>query len=80
MEQVREVISKGASMGQLQHELMVLNKEDRLSLQDQAGVSDAKATISPADVLAMKSDLCIPWNQFKILRRYFPHTFVSNHS
>lgn len=72
IEQVREVISKGAPMDQLQHELKTLTKEDRQSLLDQASVHDAAIAISPNDVLAMKSDLSIPWNKFRILRRYHP--------
>lgn len=71
MEQVREAISMGASVDQLTHELKTLNKEDRQSLL--VSVHDATAIISPNDVLAMKSDLSIPWNKFRILRR-------SNHS
>lgn len=73
MEQVRGMISKGSSLDQLQHEVKTLTKEDRQSLLEQAGIHDATATISPNDVLAMKSDLSIPWNKFRILRRYFPH-------
>lgn len=57
-------------MDQLQHELKILTKEDRQSLLEQASVHDAAATISPNDVLAMKADLSIPWNKFRILRRY----------
>ena len=70
MEQVREVISKGTPADQLQHELKVLTKEDRQLLLEEASVKDAKATISPNDVLAMKADLSIPWKKFRILRRY----------
>ena len=36
MEQVRDVISKGSSVDQLQYELKVLTKEDRQSLLDTA--------------------------------------------
>lgn len=71
MEQVRGMISKGSSLDQLQYEFKTLTKEDRQSLLDQAGIHDAIATISPNDVLAMKSDLSIPWNKFRTLRRYF---------
>lgn len=70
MEQVREVLSKGAALDQLQHELKTLTKEDRQSLLVQAGVHDAKAVIPANDVLAMKADLCISWNEMRILRRY----------
>lgn len=71
MEQVREIISKGTSADQLQHELKALTKEDRQALLEQASIHDATATISPDDVLAMKADLSIPWNKFRILRRYY---------
>ena len=57
----------GASVDQLSHEVKAMDKDDRQSLLVEASVHDATATISPSDILAMKSDLCIPWNKF---RRY----------
>ena len=56
MEQVRDVISKGSSVDQLQYELKVLTKEDRQSLLDTASVHDVSTVIPPSEVLAMKSD------------------------
>lgn len=70
MEQVREIISKGASADQLQHELKVLTREDRQSLLDLACVRDASAVIPPSEVLAMKADLSITWSKLRVLRRY----------
>lgn len=69
MGQVREVISKGASADQLQHELKMLTKADRQSLLDLASVRDAATVIPPSDVLAMKADLSITWSKLRVLRR-----------
>ena len=63
---MREAISKGSSVDQLQHELKALSKEDRQSLLHEA--TDAVA-VSNNDVLAMKADLSVPWNKLRILRR-----------
>lgn len=71
IELVRELVSKGASEEQLHYEVKTLSKEERQSLLHQASsTNDSTITVSPNDVLAMKSDLSIPWN---IFRRYFPH-------
>ena len=69
MGQVREIISKGASADQLQHELKVLTRDDRQSLLDLARVHDAATVIPPSDVLAMKADLSITWSKLRVLRR-----------
>ena len=69
MGQVREIISKGASADQLQHELKVLTRDDRQSLLDLASVHDAATVIPPSDVLAMKADLSITWSKLRVLRR-----------
>lgn len=69
MGQVREIISKGASAEQLQHELKVLTREDRQSLLDLASVRDVSIVIPPSDVLAMKADLSITWSKLRVLRR-----------
>lgn len=67
IEQVRDTISKGSSVDQLQYELKTLTKEDRQSLLQNA-TADTIA-VSNEDVLAMKADLSIPWNKLRILRR-----------
>lgn len=69
MEQVREIISKGASTDQLQYELKVLTREDRQSLLDLATVHDASVVIPPSEVLAMKANLSITWSKLRVLRR-----------
>lgn len=69
MEQVRDLISKGASTEQLQYELRVLTREDRQSLLDLASVHDASAEIPPSEVLAMKADLSLTWRKLRVLRR-----------
>lgn len=63
MEEVREVISKGA----FQYEVKALSRDDRQALLEQAKISDA---ISPNNILALKVDLSIPWNKLRFLRRY----------
>lgn len=69
MELVRDAISKGSSMDQLQYEIKALTKEDRESLLEQAKICNSTATVSPNDVLAMKADLSIPWNKLRMLRK-----------
>ena len=52
MEQVRDTISKGSSVDQLQYELKTLTKEDRQSLLQNATVDTV--AVSNDDVLAMR--------------------------
>ena len=66
---MREVISKGSPVQQLQHEVKALTKEDREAILDTA-LGDAASIAIPADqVLAMKADLSITWNKLRALRR-----------
>ena len=67
MDQVREAISKGSCVDQLQNEVKSLTKEDRQSLLQTA--TDDTVAVSANDVLAMKADLSIPWNKLRVLRR-----------
>ena len=60
MEQVREVLSKGSSMEQLQSELTVLGRDQRQSI----------FSIPADEVLAMKADLSITWSKLRVMRRY----------
>lgn len=73
MGQLREVISKGSSADQLQHEVKALTKDDRQSLLEQAKIQSFTATVSTNDVLAMKADLSIPWNKLRLLRNFDRH-------
>ena len=70
MEQVREVLSKGSSMEQLQSELTVLGREQRQSILESV-LGRGRTIAIPADeVLAMKVDLSITWSKLRVLRRY----------
>ncbi len=70
MEMVRDVISKGAPVEQLQYELRSLTKADREAILDSA-FGDKSSIIIPADqVLAMKADLSITWSKLRVMRRY----------
>ena len=70
MEQVREVLSKGSSMEQLQSELTVLGRDQRQSILESV-LGRGKAISIPADeVLAMKADLSITWSKLRVMRRY----------
>ena len=75
MSVVREVVSKGASSKQLEHEVKLLTKAERETLLESA-MGDMPAIAIPADqVLAMKADLSITWNKLRVLRRLDGHTY-----
>lgn len=67
IESVREVISKGSSMEQLQYEIKTLSKQDRESLLESA--ISSPLVIPSAEVLAMKADLSVTWSKLRTLRR-----------
>ena len=52
----------------LQNEVLSLGDERRALLKE-AGISD-EIKIGPAEVLAIKVGLAIPWNKIRILRRH----------
>ena len=69
LELVRNIVSKGAPVEQLQNELKCLTKEDREAILD-AAMGGAPSITIPADqVLAMKADLSITWNKLRVMRR-----------
>ena len=70
MEQVREVLSKGSSMEQLQSELTVLGREQRQSILEPVLGRGRTISIPADEVLAMKADLSITWSKLRVLRRY----------
>ena len=59
MEQVRDIVSKGASVKQLQFEVKNLTREEREAILH--SIPEAAITIPPEQILAMKADLSIPW-------------------
>lgn len=67
LEQVRATVSGGSSSSQLQDEIAHLAKEDREALLSEAALPIA---IPTDHSLAMKSDLQIPWNKMRAIRRY----------
>lgn len=69
MEQVRDLVSKGAPTRQLEYELKTKSKQEREELLD-ATIGTAKSITIPADqVLAMKANLQITWNSLRAMRR-----------
>ena len=52
----------------LQNEVLSLGDEQRRALLKEAGISD-EIIIGPAEVLAIKVGLAIPWNKIQILRK-----------
>lgn len=70
MEQMREVLSKGSPIEQIQSELTILSKEERQSLLKLTMENDCTVAIPAEEILAMKADLSITWNKLRVLRRY----------
>ena len=66
MAQVRKVLSLRNESQQMVDELKLLPKEERRELMKQANFM---TQIPPESGLAMKADLCLPWNKLRILRR-----------
>ncbi|KAL5502912.1 hypothetical protein EMCRGX_G009770 [Ephydatia muelleri] len=67
MHTARSVISGGEPSALLESEVLTLNDEEKKSLLEKAGITNV--SISPAEVLAIKTGLTIPWNRLRILRR-----------
>ena len=67
MHTARSVISGGEPSALLESEVLTLNDEEKKSLLEKAGITNV--SISLAEVLAIKTDLTIPWNRLRILRR-----------
>eukprot|EP00731_Ephydatia_muelleri_P004655 Em0002g831a len=60
----------------LQNEVLSLGDEQRRALLKEAGISD-EIKIGPAEVLAIKVGLAIPWNKIRILRRWLKASNIS---
>ena len=63
----RNVISGGKPSALLESEVLTLNDEEKKSLLEKAGITNV--SIRPAEVLAIKTGLTIPWNRLRLLRR-----------
>eukprot|EP00731_Ephydatia_muelleri_P001906 Em0001g1906a len=71
----RSVMSGGEPSALLESEVLTLNDEEKKSLLEKAGITNV--SISPAEVLAIKTGLTIPWNRLRILRRWLKASGVS---
>ncbi len=63
---IRELTSGGDSSSQLAAEVKALSKVEREALLQEASLP---VMISPCHALAIKSDLQMPWNKLRLLRR-----------
>ena len=61
------IVSKGASVKQLQFEVKNLTRKEREAILH--SIPEAAITIPPEQILAMKADLSIPWNKLRVVRR-----------
>eukprot|EP00731_Ephydatia_muelleri_P032533 Em0024g77a len=75
MHTARSIISGGEPSALLESEVLTLNDEEKKSLLEKAGITNV--SISPAEVLAIKTGLTIPWNRLRILRRWLKASGVS---
>ena len=64
--QFREKINLGDKKEQMAHEVKRLGREERDDIMKAANFT---ITILPEQGLAMKADLCIPWNKLRLMRR-----------
>lgn len=62
----RNVIGGGEPYTLLQYELHSLSVEERQQLLKDAGITPE---VGPAEMLAIKSCLAIPWHKLRLLRR-----------
>lgn len=71
---IRESISGRESMAQLSREVSALTSHDRKTLLDKLFKQPGKFVIEvpPAESLALKSDLQLPWTKLREMRRYRP--------
>eukprot|EP00731_Ephydatia_muelleri_P000748 Em0001g748a len=73
---IRRVVSGGQPSVLIQNEVLSLGDEQRRALLKEAGISD-EIKIGPAEVLAIKVGLAIPWNKIRILRRWLKASNIS---
>ena len=66
MQRIRSIVSGGEASALIQKEV---SDEERQCLLATAGISSS-IKIGPAQVLAIKAGLAIPWNKLRLLRRY----------
>eukprot|EP00731_Ephydatia_muelleri_P011193 Em0006g87a len=76
LQAIQRVVSGGQPSVLLQNEVLSLGDEQRRALLKEAGISD-EIKIGPAEVLAIKVGLAIPWNKIRILRRWLKASNIS---
>ncbi|KAL5487124.1 hypothetical protein EMCRGX_G019690 [Ephydatia muelleri] len=76
LQDIRRIVSGGEPSALLQSEVLSLSDEEWKSLLKEAGISD-EIKIGPAEVLAIKVGLAIPWNKIRLLRRWLKASNVS---
>eukprot|EP00731_Ephydatia_muelleri_P032941 Em0024g485a len=76
LQAIRRVVSGGQPSVLLQNKVLSLGDEQRRALLKEAGISD-EIKIGPAEVLAIKVGLAIPWNKIRILRRWLKASNIS---
>ena len=64
---IRNRLSVGDNIIQMGNEIRATTKDESDSLMK---VAKFTVTIPPEQGLAMKADLCIPWNKLRVMRRY----------
>ena len=69
MQRIQSIVSGGEASALIQKEVLTLSDEERQCLLATAGISSS-IEIGPAQVLAIKAGLAIPWNKLRLLRRY----------
>ena len=62
----RSVSSGGAELAQLSHEVQSLKPEEKRQLLEDM---DFKIEIPALTGLALKADLCLPWNRMRSMKR-----------
>ncbi len=65
--QHRHVASGGGDLAQLTHEVKLLSPDQRRQLIEDM---EFKIEIPSLTSLALKADLCLPWNRLRRMRRY----------
>eukprot|EP00731_Ephydatia_muelleri_P000541 Em0001g541a len=69
MQRIRSIVSGGEASALIQKEVLTLSDEERQCLLATASISSS-IEIGPAQVLAIKAGLAIPWNKLRLLRRW----------
>ena len=73
MGSMREAISGRESMAQLSREITTITPEHRRQLLDEIFKQPGKFVVEvpPAETLALKADLQLPWSKLREMRRYY---------